>query len=96
MGPNTHKSRLRARFMRFAPFRAFIYLGDYAHDKYYIVRLWYMLYDSKSILLHIFASQQVWCMVHKLIDEQNEEFVKDFRVSQQSECSAVALAVSPF
>jgi len=63
-------------------------------DKYFRARLWYILYRSESILLHLFASQQVWCMMHQLISEPNEELFKEFRASQNSECSAVALAVS--
>jgi hypothetical protein len=75
------------------PVWAFITI--YFRDTYYRVRLWQKLYGLKSILLHLLACSQVWCIVHRLLKHggQKHKLFEVFRDSQNSECSAVALAV---
>jgi hypothetical protein len=72
------------------------FIPIYIKDIYYRVRLWQKLYGLKSILLHLLACSQVWCMVHQLLKDggQKHKLFEVFRNSQNSECSAVALAVS--
>ena len=63
-------------------------------DLYYRAALWYYLYSTESILLHIFGCQQVWRMIHQLISDRKPKLFEVFRDSQQSENQAVALAMS--
>jgi hypothetical protein len=70
----------------------------YFNNLYFRARLWEELYSFRFVFLHLLACSQVWCMVHQLLrdGECNQDLFKTFRDSQNSECSAVALAVSCF
>ncbi len=70
-------------------------------EEYYKILLWWKLYGIKSILLHLFACSNTWCMVRHLLSgyetkplEDFKGVFKDFKDLQTSECNAVAVSVS--
>lgn len=76
------------------PAKPFIVI--YFKDLYFRARLWQELYSFRFVFLHLLACSQVWCMVHQLLRDGNcnHDLFEAFRTSQNSECDAVALAVS--
>ncbi len=68
-------------------------LRIYVEETGFRARVWYNLYQYKSVLLHVFGCSQIWCMVHQLLENRSQEQFTTFRTSQASESAAVAVAV---
>lgn len=49
--------------------------------------VWFRLYGLESILLHLFACSQIWCMVHQLVDSGDRQPCKSNEISRAMEFS---------
>ncbi|CAI6040374.1 unnamed protein product [Clonostachys chloroleuca] len=49
--------------------------------------VWFRLYGLESILLHLFACSQIWCMVHQLVDSEDRQPCKSNEISRAMEFS---------